>query len=129
MWNVTEIGSRIEQLRKERGLSRAELANRIGIAPNQLGKIERGQHRILGETIVNMGAALDVSTDFILLGTEDAAASIAATIDGMTRTQAVLALSLIRRLTNLVFSERGNNALIQEALRRGKLQPSIYSYI
>jgi transcriptional regulator with XRE-family HTH domain len=128
MCNISEIGIRIEQLRKERGFSRSEFARKIGVSSPQLGKIERGQHRILCETIINVGIVLDVSTDYILFGTEDAIASIAASIEGMTRTQAVLALSLIGRLADLVFSDNGNNALIQEALRRGKPQPLTYSY-
>ena len=39
-------GSELAALRKQLGLTQAQLAERIGIAPNSLARLERGERRI-----------------------------------------------------------------------------------
>ncbi len=43
---VAEIGSRLRELRKERGLTQAELARQIGIQQSDLARMEKGEYRV-----------------------------------------------------------------------------------
>lgn len=64
------IGSRLEDTRKARGLSRADLAAAAGINIKTLGMYERGDRSPDLETLAQICRALDVSADFII-GLED----------------------------------------------------------
>ena len=43
---VAAIGSRLRELRKERGLTQAELARQIGIQQSDLSRMEKGEYRV-----------------------------------------------------------------------------------
>lgn len=66
--NGDEIGLRIMQLRLDRGYSRECLAELAGISAKFLFEIERNQKGFSATTLVNLAAALDVSTDYIMTG-------------------------------------------------------------
>ena len=52
MKNLKEnFGLNIKRERGKRGLSQEELAEKIGIAVNNLGKIERGENFVTAETL------------------------------------------------------------------------------
>jgi transcriptional regulator with XRE-family HTH domain len=54
------IGGRIQQLRKHRGFSQAELAERAGLDVNFLGGVERGERNPSVATLVHVADALDI---------------------------------------------------------------------
>ena len=62
------MGPRIAALRRERGLSQAELAAAIRVSPSALGMYEQGRREPSADTMVALARALDVSTDFLLTG-------------------------------------------------------------
>ena len=62
------MGSRIAALRRERGLSQAELAAAIRVSPSALGMYEQGRREPSADTMVALARALDVTTDFLLTG-------------------------------------------------------------
>ena len=62
------IGPRIAALRRERGLSQAELAARIRVSPSALGMYEQGRREPSADTLVALARALGVTTDFLLTG-------------------------------------------------------------
>ena len=62
------IGPRIASLRRERGLSQAELAARIRVSPSALGMYEQSRREPSADTMVALASALGVSTDFLLTG-------------------------------------------------------------
>ena len=62
-----EIGTRIAFLRKEKGLTQAELAERIGISRLLLSDYERGKVRLYADVLAKIAIALGVSNDHILL--------------------------------------------------------------
>ena len=62
------IGPRIAALRRARGLSQAELAQRIRVSPRALGMYEQGRREPSAETMVALAEALEVTTDFLLTG-------------------------------------------------------------
>jgi transcriptional regulator with XRE-family HTH domain len=70
------FGTRVLELREQRGWTRRELARRAGLHENHLRKVEMGERmRIEGETIFKLCRALGVSADYLLglIGTTDAA--------------------------------------------------------
>jgi transcriptional regulator with XRE-family HTH domain len=63
-----EFGQRLRKLREEKhpGLSLRKLAEKAGVEPGYLSKIERGLERASEETIVNIAKALGESEDVLL---------------------------------------------------------------
>ena len=62
------LGERIGALRRNRGLSQAELAQRLGISPSAMGMYEQGRREPSAQTLVALSRELGVSTDFLLTG-------------------------------------------------------------
>ena len=63
------IGKRIAELRKSRGMTQANLAEKAEITNNFLSHIERSYSIPSLETLVRICDALEVTPDAILLGT------------------------------------------------------------
>ncbi|WP_353683982.1 helix-turn-helix transcriptional regulator [Thermodesulfovibrio sp. 3907-1M] len=55
-----KIGETIKKLRKAKGISQMELADRIGITYQQLQKYEKGKSKITIERLIDIAKALDV---------------------------------------------------------------------
>ena len=62
------LGPRIAALRREAGLSQAELARRLQISASAMGMYEQGRRSPSGEMLVAMARELQVSTDYLLTG-------------------------------------------------------------
>ena len=60
------IAERLVRLRKERGISQEEMAERLGLSQPNVSGYERGALRLHGELIIKLADILDVSTDEIL---------------------------------------------------------------
>lgn len=60
------IGQRLSRLRKEQGLTQAELAARIGIKQTSVSDYETGRLRLNDEMLARVALALKVSADTIL---------------------------------------------------------------
>lgn len=60
------LGDRIARLRKERGFSQTELAERIGIIQALVSDYENGKLRLTAEMAVRFAHALEVTTDELL---------------------------------------------------------------
>ncbi len=63
--------NRIKELRKARGLSQAELAEKINVHQTLISQLERGTVVPSGATLIDLANCLHVSTDY-LLGRDDA---------------------------------------------------------
>lgn len=57
---IEKIGKRIFLLRKKKGMSREDLAFRIGVCPQQLFKYEIGENRITVDRLILVALALDL---------------------------------------------------------------------
>jgi transcriptional regulator with XRE-family HTH domain len=64
--NEEPIGQRIARLRKERGFTQRELANKIGITQTSVSDYETSRLRLSDEMVVRLAISLDVSADIIL---------------------------------------------------------------
>jgi transcriptional regulator with XRE-family HTH domain len=61
------IGSRIEELRKDRGWSQKDLAEKINVARSQISRIESGDTKSVGNDIlIALAKLFHVSTDYLL---------------------------------------------------------------
>jgi transcriptional regulator with XRE-family HTH domain len=60
------IAQRLARIRRERGMTQVELAQRLGVAQPVVSDYERGELRLHGELIVKLSDILGVSSEEIL---------------------------------------------------------------
>ena len=68
---LVDIGKRVRKTREHYKLTREQLAEMANISPQFLVHIENGTKSMTSNTICNLARALNVSTDYILLGLDD----------------------------------------------------------
>ena len=61
---TSSLGSRLRNLRKERGLTQNELANQAGVSKNAVSLIERGEISPSVSTLQSLAAALEVKMSY-----------------------------------------------------------------
>lgn len=66
--NQKEIGQRIRSLRKENRLSQEELANKLNVNTDHLGRLETGNRGMSIDLLAEISKYFAVSTDYILFG-------------------------------------------------------------
>ena len=60
--------SRIAALRRQKGLSQAQLANLLGVSPSAVGMYEQGRREPSADTLVALSEVFGVSVDYLLTG-------------------------------------------------------------
>lgn len=65
---LVQMGHRIFTRRKQLGLNQEELAERAGITAQTVSYAELGQKALRPKNIIKICSALDISTDYLLLG-------------------------------------------------------------
>ena len=68
------IADRIQDLRKQKGYSQEQLAEKVGVSRQAVSKWESGQSAPDLEKIIAMSDLFEVTTDYLLKGTEPVAA-------------------------------------------------------
>jgi transcriptional regulator with XRE-family HTH domain len=63
---IETIAQRLARLRRERGITQQELAERLGVSQPIVSDYERGELRLHGELIVTLADLLGVSADELL---------------------------------------------------------------
>lgn len=66
---VCEIGRRIQARRKQLGLTQEQTAELSGSSQQYIANVEKGKRGLGDDSIIGLSKALQVSTDYILLGT------------------------------------------------------------
>lgn len=69
-YDQKESGLRIQKLRKQKGLTQEQLAEKLNISTSNLGKLERGLQSISIDLLIEVAMFFEVSTDYLLLGRE-----------------------------------------------------------
>lgn len=69
--DYTLLGQRIAAIRNKKGLTQEKLSEMAGITNNYLSNIERSRSIPSLETLMSICAALDVTPNKILIGTDD----------------------------------------------------------
>ena len=66
MIDYVTIGKRIKELRKNKGVTQAQLAEMSGVEPSNISHIERAATKLSLQTLVSIANALDVTLDEIV---------------------------------------------------------------
>ena len=61
-----ELSQRIRLLRKKKGLNQGELAEKVGINPSHLSRLENGKYQPSVDALQKIAEALEVTVDFLL---------------------------------------------------------------
>lgn len=70
-YDKTTVGTRIKSIRNLRGLTQCELATQLDYtSERQLQRIESGETSCSVDKLVEMAQILEVSTDYLLFGSE-----------------------------------------------------------
>ena len=69
-YDLKESGLRIKKLRKQKGLTQEQLADKLNISTSNLGKLERGLQGLSIDLLIELSIFFDVSLYYILLGRE-----------------------------------------------------------
>ena len=67
-YDMKACGTRIQNLRKNRGLTQNQFAEKLNMSVSSIVKIEAGKHGVSIDTLLLMKDILQVSTDYLLLG-------------------------------------------------------------
>ena len=68
LYDIEEIGNRIRRLRKNQGMTQAQLAMRLNISDRHLRRIEAGEKGPSIDILIEIATLLDVSLDYIIMG-------------------------------------------------------------
>lgn len=82
-YDQKESGKRIAKLRKERGLTQEQLAEKLNISTSNLGKLERGLQGLSIDLLVEIRCFFGGSTDYMLFGEEIQRQEVIADIDSV----------------------------------------------
>lgn len=66
---LSQIGKRILDRRKQLRITQEELAEKAGVTPQTVSSAELGKKALRPENIIKICSALEISTDYLLLGT------------------------------------------------------------
>jgi transcriptional regulator with XRE-family HTH domain len=61
-----ELGRRINDTRKQRGLTQEELAERVGLTRTSITNIEKGRQKVLSHLLVELSGALNIPLSDLL---------------------------------------------------------------
>ncbi len=67
-YDIVETGRRIQQLRREKGITQEEFAARLNITDRHLRRIESGEKGASIDIIIEISELCGTSLDFIILG-------------------------------------------------------------
>ena len=81
--NTKDFGTRIREIRLRHGFSQAQFAKVAGVSADTLSRLELGRHSPSLDTMVKLGAALDLSVIGLLKDDFDVADELAELIRGL----------------------------------------------
>lgn len=99
--NYYEIGQRIRKIRKARGLSQEQLAEKIGISTTHMSHIETANTKLSLPVFVDLAEALEVQADTLLYdeprnGVDASINSIATMLEGCSSAQAKVITEIVK---------------------------------
>ncbi len=65
------FSNRMQSLRKQKGLSQKQLADKVGVHFTQVSRYERGDFKPSTDALTKLAKALDTSVDFLMNGTSN----------------------------------------------------------
>ena len=67
-FNAVEFGERLHEVRKLRGMTQDELAQKLNVEKQHISRMENGTRACSIDLLVIMSDVLETSTDYLLLG-------------------------------------------------------------
>jgi len=115
-----QVGERIEKLRQERKLTKAQFGRLIGLSVHDVEMVAKGRKVLSGDVIARICDRFGISADYIMFGTIDPYSDPATTaaVSGLSHEQLQIALDIIKKVAEFVNTNGGNEALIQEIASR-----------
>ncbi len=74
-FKMTKIGDRIKELRQQKKLTQAQLAELVGLTYIQIGRYEKHKSNPSSDVLQRLAEALDTSTDYLMNGNSEQIAS------------------------------------------------------
>ena len=68
IYDTLEIGRRIQKLRREKGLTQEQLAERLNVSTVHLAKIETGKRGCSLDILLDFASFFNASLDYLVLG-------------------------------------------------------------
>ena len=93
------IGNRVRLIRESQGKTRDKLSEEADISPHFLFEIETGKKSMTANTIINLSKALNVTTDFLLLGCVTPMSKIVNDLEGLPPEDLNLAEQFIKKFS------------------------------
>lgn len=69
-YDQKESGKRIAKLRKDKGLTQEQLADKLNISTDYIGKMENGRYGGSIDLLVEISEFFEVTLDYLILGKE-----------------------------------------------------------
>ena len=69
-YDMKACGARVQELRMKHRLTQVQLAEALNMSVSNLGKIETGYSGFSLDTLIELRSFFNVTTDFLLFGTE-----------------------------------------------------------
>lgn len=70
--DLVKIGQRIQTRRKQRGYTQEQLADLMNVSIQMVSNLERGNKAVRIDNLIRLSEILEISTDYILTGKENA---------------------------------------------------------
>jgi len=70
MINNRDMAQRLRDQRRERGLTQAELADRVGVSRSAVAQWETGRTGQLGSNLSRIAAALETGVEYLMFGND-----------------------------------------------------------
>ncbi len=67
-YDILETGRRIQKLRKAKGLTQEQLAERLNVSTVHLAKIETGKRGCSLDILIDFATFFNISLDYLVLG-------------------------------------------------------------
>lgn len=94
------LGTRIALLRRQRGMSQKELAQRLGVSPSAVGMYEQGRREPDCAGLVRLAEIFEVSPGFLLTGNAESGCDLRALSALWQQSAAVLDGTLMLRASD-----------------------------
>ena len=90
MFDPIEFGKRIQKARLKKGFTQEQLADVLNVGRPHVTKMERGARACSVDFLVDLADALNVSTDYLLGGTEQITDILRSLEDAITKLQNIV---------------------------------------
>ena len=119
------LGQKISRLRKLKGLTQGEIANRLNIHQSMVTRWERDQVQPKSDTLKRLAEALETSIEELLDGDEVPGAKKSATIRGLHNRQLAELLSQVSELDEV--DQQALAAVLDAMLTKRRIQDMVSS--